>query len=121
MNAADQLTAANLPPGGRRYEVVNGKLLVTGAQPSSHRAAVIALMVRLKNACPPDQLVAVDSLDFRPTRGLSLRPDILVCNLADSQAHSSPPRRSNWQSRSSPRPPAPPMSSSNEPSTNKPA
>lgn len=84
MNAADQLTAANLPPGGRRYEVVNGKLLVTGAQPSSHRAAVIALMVRLKNACPPDQLVAVDSLDFRPTRGLSLRPDILVCNLADA-------------------------------------
>jgi Uma2 family endonuclease len=83
MDTVDQLTA-NVPPGGRRYEVVNGKLLVTGAQPSTHRAAVIALMIRLKQSCPPDQLVAVDSLDFRPTRGLSLRPDILVCHRADA-------------------------------------
>lgn len=41
-------------------------------------------MVRLKEACPPDQLVAVGSLDLRPTRRLSLRPDLLVCRRADA-------------------------------------
>ncbi len=84
---------AAVPYGGRQYEVVDGKLLVTGAQPPAHRAAIIALMIRLKAACPPDQLVAVGSLDFRPTRGLSLRPDLLVCNRTDAGAQfiTTPP------------------------------
>jgi Uma2 family endonuclease len=69
---------------GRRYEVVDGRLLVTGVQPPAHQSAVVALMVRLKQACPPDQLVAVGSLDFRPMRRLSLRPDLLVCRRADA-------------------------------------
>ena len=71
-------------PDGRRYEVVDGRLLVTGVQPPAHQAAVVGLMVRLKEACPADQLVAVGSLDFRPTRRLSLRPDLLVCRRADA-------------------------------------
>jgi Uma2 family endonuclease len=41
-------------------------------------------MVRLKQACPPDQLVAFGSLDFRPDRRLSLRPDLLVCRREDA-------------------------------------
>lgn len=69
---------------GRRYEVVDGRLLVTGVQPPAHQAAVVGLMVRLKEACPADQLVAVGSLDLRPTRRLSLRPDLLVCRRADA-------------------------------------
>ena len=91
MNLQELVPAA--VPYGRQYEVVDGKLLVTGAQPPAHRAAVIALMIRLKNACPPDQLVAVGSLDFRPTRGLSLRPDLLVCNRVDAgpQFITTPP------------------------------
>jgi Uma2 family endonuclease len=64
---------------GRRYEVVNGRLLITGAQPPAHHAAVIALMVVLKQACPPDLLVSVGSLAFRPTPHTTLRPDLLVC------------------------------------------
>jgi len=74
------------PPSrdGRRYEVVDGRLLVTGVQGPLHHAAVVALMVKLKQACPPDHLVAVGSLDFRPTRRLSLRPDLLVCRSADA-------------------------------------
>lgn len=79
-----------VPAGGRRardrrrYEVIDGRLLVTGVQPPAHQSAVVALMVRLKEACPPDQLVAVGSLDLRPTRRLSLRPDLLVCRRADA-------------------------------------
>lgn len=82
-----------VPRDGRRYEVVDGRLLVTGAQPPAHHAAVIALMILLKNACPPDLLVSVGSLDFRPTLGISLRPDLLVCRRSDAGPHllTSPP------------------------------
>jgi Uma2 family endonuclease len=76
-----------VPRDGRRYEVVDGRLLVTGAQPPAHHAAVVALMVQLKQACPPDLLVSVGSLDFRPTLGISLRPDLLVCRRTDAGAH----------------------------------
>jgi Uma2 family endonuclease len=72
---------------GRRYEVVDGQLLTTGAQPPPHHAAVIALMVQLKQACPPDLLVSVGSLDFRPAFGVSLRPDLLVCRRSDAGPH----------------------------------
>jgi Uma2 family endonuclease len=65
--------------GGDRYEVVDGKLLVTGVQPPVHHAAVVGLLVRLKQACPAELLVAVGSLDFRPVHGVSLRPDLMVC------------------------------------------
>nr|WP_275402443.1 Uma2 family endonuclease [Streptomyces sp. SID13031] len=65
-------------PDARRFEVIDGRLAVTGVQPPSHQAAVVALMVLLKQACTADLLVSVGSLDFRPTRRLSLRPDILV-------------------------------------------
>jgi Uma2 family endonuclease len=73
--------------------VVDGRLLITGAQPPAHHAAVVALMVLLKHACPPDLLVAVGSLDFRPTLGISLRPDLLVCRRTDAGPHllTAPP------------------------------
>ena len=82
-----------VPRDGRRYEVVDGRLLVTGAQPPAHHTAVVALMIQLKHACPPDLLVSVGSLDFRPTLGISLRPDLLVCRRADAgrQLLTAPP------------------------------
>ena len=46
-------------------------------------------MVKLKQACPPDQLVAVGSLDFRPAPRMSLRPDVLVCHRDDAISHSA--------------------------------
>jgi Uma2 family endonuclease len=71
-------------PDPRRYEVIDGRLVVTGVQPPAHQAAVVALMVMLKQACPPDLLVSVGSLDFRPSRRLSLRPDIMVSSRAEA-------------------------------------
>jgi Uma2 family endonuclease len=70
--------------GGHRYEVVDGKLLVTGAQPPVHHAAVVGLLVLLKQACPPELLVTVGSLDFRPAQGVSFRPDLMVCRRDDA-------------------------------------
>ncbi|MFD7156052.1 Uma2 family endonuclease [Kribbella sp. NPDC059898] len=63
---------------GRRYEILDGRLLVTGPQPPAHHAAVIALLVQLKHACPPDLLVTVGSRAFRPTPTTTLRPDLMV-------------------------------------------
>ncbi|TDW19403.1 Uma2 family endonuclease [Kribbella kalugense] len=76
-----EASQAGRPPArdGRRYEVVDGRLLITGAQPPAHHAAVVALMVLLKHACPPDLLVSVGSVAFRPTPHTTLRPDLLVC------------------------------------------
>lgn len=87
------MTTVEAPRDGRRYEVVDGRLLITGAQPPAHHAAVIALMVLLKHACPPDLLVSVGSLAFRPTLDISLRPDLLVCHRADAGSHllTAPP------------------------------
>ncbi|HWD79519.1 MAG TPA: Uma2 family endonuclease, partial [Kribbella sp.] len=75
----------------RRYEIADGRLLVTGPQPSAHQAAVLALMVHLKQACPPDLLVAVGSRDFRPTVNTSLRPDLLVCPRSNTPLLTTPP------------------------------
>ncbi|ADB34359.1 protein of unknown function DUF820 [Kribbella flavida DSM 17836] len=69
---------------GRRYEVMDGRLQVTGTQPPLHHTAVVALMVKLKHAAPPNLRVAVGSLDFRPTPPHTLRPDLLVCRTADA-------------------------------------
>lgn len=87
MRQAGRVTALETTRDGRRYEVVDGRLLITGAQPPAHHAAVVALMVLLKQACPPDLLVSVGSLAFRPTLHTTLRPDLLVCprNYATTQ------------------------------------
>lgn len=78
---------------GRRYEIIDGRLLITGPQPPAHHAAVLALMVVLKHACPPDLFVSVGSLDFRPGLSISLRPDLMVCHRADAGPHllTAPP------------------------------
>ena len=73
------MTTLEATRDGRRYEVVDGRLLVSGPQPPAHHAAVIALMVQLKHACPPHLLVAMGSITFRPTPHTTLRPDLLVC------------------------------------------
>ncbi|MEU4194783.1 Uma2 family endonuclease [Kribbella sp. NPDC026611] len=63
----------------QKYEVVDGNLLITGPQPPGHQAAVVALMIALKQACPPGLMVALGSIAYRPTPNTTLRPDLLVC------------------------------------------
>ncbi|GAA1605916.1 hypothetical protein GCM10009804_72550 [Kribbella hippodromi] len=59
--------------------MIDGRLHITGPQPPIHHAAVVALMIQLKSACPPDLMVAVGSIPFRPAPHTTLRPDLLIC------------------------------------------
>ncbi|MET9270770.1 Uma2 family endonuclease [Kribbella sp. NPDC003557] len=78
------MTTVSAPHDSRRYEVLDGRLLITGPQPPAHQAAVVALLVLLKHACPPNLLVSVNSLDYRPDLNTSLRPDLLICHRKDA-------------------------------------
>ena len=87
------MTTVSAPHDARRYEVLDGRLLITGPQPPAHHAAVVALLVLLKHACPPGLLVAVNSLDYRPNLNTTLRPDLLICHRSDAGPHllTAPP------------------------------
>jgi Uma2 family endonuclease len=87
------VTTVSAPHDARRYEVLDGRLLITGPQPPAHHAAVVALLVLLKHACPPGLLVAVNSLDYRPNLNTTLRPDLLICHRTDAGPHllTAPP------------------------------
>ncbi|TWD74784.1 Uma2 family endonuclease [Kribbella amoyensis] len=69
---------AALPDDGRRYELVDGQLLVTPAPQFIHQRAVVRLTTLLESSCPDGLEVLVAPFDFRPTSGRCLQPDVLV-------------------------------------------
>ncbi|MFI6677915.1 Uma2 family endonuclease [Kribbella sp. NPDC050470] len=73
----------DLPDDGKRYELVDGVLLVTPAPLPMYQLAVVELTVLLRQSCPDDQRVFVAPLDFQPTSRRSLQPDVLVCRRVD--------------------------------------
>lgn len=72
-----------MPDDGRRYELVDGCLLVTPAPNVSHQGVVLSLAVVLRAACPPDLKVFVAPLDVRLAEATTLQPDVLVARRAD--------------------------------------
>ncbi|MFG1628362.1 Uma2 family endonuclease [Kribbella sp. NPDC049227] len=72
-----------LPDDGMRHELVDGVLLVTPAPLPIHQTAVVELTFLLRSQCPDDLKVFVAPLDFQPSPGRSLQPDVLVCRRAD--------------------------------------
>ncbi|HLL68362.1 MAG TPA: Uma2 family endonuclease [Micromonosporaceae bacterium] len=67
-----------LPDDGLQYELFDGVLVVSPAPVPRHQRAVLAIYRLLYADCPPELEVFVAPLDFRPTRGRSLQPDVLV-------------------------------------------
>lgn len=72
-----------LPDDGKRYEVVDGILLVTPAPLTVHQTAVVELTYLLRHHCPGDLKVLVAPTDYRPTPTRSVQPDVLVCRRED--------------------------------------
>jgi Uma2 family endonuclease len=86
MGAADPYTVDDLegmPDDGRRYELLDGELLVSPAPGWSHQRAVGRLYRLLDDACPPHLEVLVAPFGVRQGAKTELQPDVLVARVAD--------------------------------------
>jgi Uma2 family endonuclease len=82
-----------LPDDGLQYELLDGLLLVTPAPSFLHQRVAGNLFVLLRQACPPGLEVFFAPADWRPDRGTSLQPDVLVIRDEDfrTQHVTAPP------------------------------
>jgi Uma2 family endonuclease len=71
-----------MPDDGRRYELVDGMLLVTPAPRWEHQDASLELGSILRSACP-DEFVALNPIDVRGGPGTSVQPDLSVVRASD--------------------------------------
>ena len=68
----------DLPDDGRRYELLDGALVVTPAPGGRHQVVVGALYRLLWAARPPGLTVLVSPIDFVPRPETVLQPDVAV-------------------------------------------
>lgn len=66
------------PDDGRRYELLDGVLLVSPAPGVWHQEVALELAIRLRAACPPELHVVIAPFEWRRDRGTALQPDVLV-------------------------------------------
>ncbi|MEU4394679.1 Uma2 family endonuclease [Kribbella sp. NPDC023855] len=81
-----QFTVADLdalPDDGSQYELVDGIYLVTPSPTLLHQVAAAELSYVLRQKCPPEYWVIQAPMDYRPTSGRSLQPDVLVASRND--------------------------------------
>jgi Uma2 family endonuclease len=67
-----------MPDDGRRYELLDGVLLVSPAPGVWHQEAAGTLYRLLYQACPPELHVVIAPFEWRCGRGTALLPDVLV-------------------------------------------
>jgi Uma2 family endonuclease len=67
-----------LPFGARRYELLDGMLIVTALPDVRHQAAVVRLVSVLDQACPVGMRVLMAPLAVRANENTQLQPDVLV-------------------------------------------
>ncbi len=72
-----------MPEDGRRYELIDGSLLVSPAPIWQHQEVLIALAIRLREACSRDLRVVVAPFDVRPDEHNDVQPDVLVARYRD--------------------------------------
>ena len=75
------LTRADLeamPDDGRRYELIDGVIVVSAAPSPRHQRIVLRLAMLLHPACPPDLEVFVAPLDVDLAPNSVVEPDVLV-------------------------------------------
>jgi Uma2 family endonuclease len=82
-----------MPDDGRRYELIDGVLVVSAAPGLRHQVAVVELSFLLRGACPPGFRVLVAPFAVVLADDTELQPDLLVA------------RRTDLTERDLPRPP----------------
>jgi len=71
------------PDDGRRYELIDGMLLVSPAPAWPHQEALFALAITLRAACPPEFRVIVAPFAVRQDGLNEVQPDIIVARHRD--------------------------------------
>lgn len=72
-----------MPEDGRRYELVDGVLIVSPSPFPRHQVAGLTLYRLLSAACPLDRIVLAAPTDVRRGPRTSLVPDVFVVRRAD--------------------------------------
>jgi len=72
-----------MPEDGRRYELVDGSLVVTPAPRINHQRAVGNLHLLLRQHCPPELEVILAPFDVALAVDTIVRPDLLVARRSD--------------------------------------
>jgi Uma2 family endonuclease len=67
----------------RRFELLDGEILVTAAPGDRHQAIVVNLIVLLKAACPPDTRVRPAPYDVMLGEHTVAQPDVVVARKSD--------------------------------------
>ena len=72
-----------LPDDGRRYELIDGKLVVSPAPVPNHQRAARGLFVALLQACPPELEPFFAPFDVFLDPKTAMQPDLLVVRRTD--------------------------------------
>ncbi|MGH3664003.1 MAG: Uma2 family endonuclease [Micromonosporaceae bacterium] len=72
-----------MPDDGRRYELINGTLIVSPAPGTRHQVIGYRLFGVLDAVCPDEFYVLGAPYSVRPTKTTELQPDVLVGNAED--------------------------------------
>jgi len=75
-----------MPDDGRRYELIDGVLVVSPAPSVPHQAVLARLLILLDAACP-DDLDVLPGPGVRMSRITELIPDLVVCTRAELAGH----------------------------------
>jgi Uma2 family endonuclease len=73
-----------MPEDGRRYELIDGMLIVSPAANVPHQRVAFVLAMLLEDACPDDLLVFGAPVNVRFSFRSALEPDVVVARAADS-------------------------------------
>lgn len=72
-----------MPDDGRRYELIDGMLLVTPAPGWSHQEMALTLYTVLRTVCPPELRVLAAPFAVRTALTTEVQPDVLVARYVD--------------------------------------